>query len=483
MSDDALTSKKGALWVLPDGPNNTPLFVGCADLDEITAPQGGVELIQCFDRWGRWKTKGEKLTAPDAVTLSITSLAFRNRNWLERLRGKFGLIITQVDSGDALDNFVGRARALIVRECRQTEKAYSGLLNRNTEDDGTRGFSVTSLQPVSEAVMIQGSRYGTAEAEIFSDVALLKSVQGLLPVKYGVATAEATAGKANVYYTSDGGQTWTACAAQPFGNTEDIKSCAIIDMGLGVYRLLVGLKAPAGSQGKVAYSDNWGATWTSVNVGGAAAGHGAAQQGALFALDRYHVWLASTLGYIYFSADAGATWTAQTSGTIAVGTFFCVKFTDDGQYGFAGGANGVVAKTINGGTTWTAATVVTATPDIWCLHVFSSTSLWLGDDDGNIWYSTDAGVTWTKRLGWANAGVGKVQGMDWVNEYVGFIASDNASPVGTIFRTVNGGATWEAVTTPTNSGLTSIAVGDENYAIATGLVNSGTGYLAIVQEY
>ena len=44
----ALTSRMGALWVQPDGPNTEPKFLGCHELGDLSEAEGGVELIRCF---------------------------------------------------------------------------------------------------------------------------------------------------------------------------------------------------------------------------------------------------------------------------------------------------------------------------------------------------------------------------------------------------------------------------------------------------
>jgi transketolase N-terminal domain/subunit len=46
---------------------------------------------------------------------------------------------------------------------------------------------------------------------------------------------------------------------------------------------------------------------------------------------------------------------------------------------------------------------------------------------------------------------------------------------------MDGGYTWEAVTTTTNSGLNSLAVLDENNFFVAGEINSGTAALIKVQ--
>jgi len=37
-----LTTKAGAIWVQPDGPNTEVYFLGCHGLDEISESMGGI---------------------------------------------------------------------------------------------------------------------------------------------------------------------------------------------------------------------------------------------------------------------------------------------------------------------------------------------------------------------------------------------------------------------------------------------------------
>lgn len=71
----ALTSKNGGLWVQPGGPNTQWFFLGCHDLGDLAAPEGGVDLIRCFrpDNQG-WDVVGDKITPPDPITASISTL-------------------------------------------------------------------------------------------------------------------------------------------------------------------------------------------------------------------------------------------------------------------------------------------------------------------------------------------------------------------------------------------------------------------------
>jgi photosystem II stability/assembly factor-like uncharacterized protein len=483
MEPGVLTSKLGAIWVFPDGPNNEGQYVACTDLDAITEPLGDVELIRCFDVFGKWKTVGQKQSPPDPVTTTLTSLTFPTRTWLERIRGSYGLIFLERDGGRA-DLFTNWKRALILSDVRNTEKVYDNIVKRETEAEATRAFSVTADPPVIECVNVTGVRVSSSNVDGFNDVAMLTTDEGILPVKYGVAVCDGHAAvKANVYLTSDGGQTWTSTAAQPFAVAENIEACAILDMGNNIHRIIAALEAPAGAQGKIAYSDDNGATWNVVNVGGAAAGHGALGGGAIFALDDHHMWLASAAGYIYFSADAGETWTAQDAGVATAGDYFQVKFEGQGMHGYAVAETGVVVRTVDGGVSWVACTTtITATPDVISVAVIDSDTAWVGTATGGLWFTTDAGVTWTQRTGWVGSGAGKVHAVGFVNDYVGFMLSDTAAPVGRVLRTIDGGFNWTVLTSDANNGLTSMFVGDSNYIVYTGLVSSGTGFIGFLAE-
>ena len=485
--EQAYTSKDGGLWVFPEGPNHAPAYIGCTDADDISEPKGDVELIRCFGPDGKYLVVGTKSTPPDPVTTTLTSLTFRTRSLLERIRCEYGLMFLQRDGGRA-DLFCNHQRALILADVRNTEKTYGSVLKREEDVESTRGFAISALPPVIDVVEVEGHRKSAAEVANFTDVFMLKDECAFLPVMEGVAVSDAAGlyAPGTVWLTHDGGQTWTKTAADP--TIFDLGSCLLLDLCHGVRRILVAQSGTgSAAQGYTQYSDDGGATWqtTGSPVGGATAGLGVSHGGGLFALDSNHVWLASVLGYIFFSSDAGETWAAQESHVITHTDYTQIEFTADGLDGYCVAADGIIAKSVNGGVTWTACptTSMGVTNHLLTVTIKDADYVWVGNDDGEIWWSEDGGTTFTQRTGWVGSGIATtdVDDMAFVNDYVGFMIA-NLNGVGKLYRTIDGGYSWEGITADTAAALNAISAGDENYAVYAGDVTGTYGFLGVIEE-
>lgn len=493
MPDTIIKASQGEVWIQPDGPNNPVYSFGqCTDLGDIDAPDGATTPIRCRDQNGDYITVADEIAAPDKVTTNVTLLSPKTRTWLDKLGPcRLALYVIQSSCGKkgVFGNYeLGTVLGDAVREGRN----YSSMVAREADGASTvkanfssRRSSFWRFGPLTP------DREPTASAAVLNQVSFnwdtfCNSDCGSTRKRgdiQAIATDNVGAATADVLFSTDGGFTWAAGGADPFAVSQPIKS--IVNFPFGQTgtgrRWIAAMGAPAGAQGMIAYSDSAGAAWTQVNIGGAAAGHGATYGGGLFALDQTHIWLASAAGYIYKSIDGGVTWTAYETGVITAGSYTQVHFFDE-NYGAAVAAAGVVAITRDGGLHWTAATAITGAPGLNTVQVIDSNHIWVGTATGGLWYSNDFGTTWTQRTGWTGSGVGQVRSLSFLNPYVGFMLSNNASPVATILRTINGGYTWEAITTPTNSGMNNIAAINENFAMACGLVNSATGTIIMAAE-
>ena len=473
MDKTALTTRQGALWVQPGGPNTPVYFLGCHDLGDISEPAGSIELLRCMDKRGGWRTVGSTQAPPDAVTTSIENMVFLARDWLDRLNCEFTLFALHRSGGEP-DIFANYQRALVLNNCRVTTMTDKQLVHHEEEQSSLQARDIEAWPPVYRTGGLTARRQSTSETLALNDVLAYSPLDcdaGVVPGDKVVAGADSSSYSGNVLQTLDAGAVWAALATDPFAAGKNVTSIVAFPISDTVTRILAAQAATGAAQGKVAYSDDNGATWTTVNIGGAAAGHGAVDSGALFALDQGHVWLASAEGYIYFSSDGGASWTAQTDADLTTEDFHAVAFADENT-GMAVADADVILFTSDGGVTWEAATA-TGSADVLNCVAPAGNFWWVGSAAGELWYSRDEGETWAQRR-FSGDGVGEVADILFANDLVGYAIHNTAAPVGTILVTINGGFSWNAITTPTNAGLNAITVADLNTIYAVGEVQGGT---------
>ena len=160
---------------------------------------------------------------------------------------------------------------------------------------------------------------------------------------------------ADVYYTTNYGQTWAATAANPFAAGEIIAAITVFSVGANTRRVIVARgTTDASNPAEIAYSDNDGTTWSQVNVGSTNALYVLGPDG-MFALDQSNIWVVTGGGNVHYSEDGGVTWTTQDAGVATSSNLLAVHFADN-KVGFAGGASDDVIRTIDGGVSWSAVT-------------------------------------------------------------------------------------------------------------------------------
>ncbi len=490
------TSKKWGLWVQPDGPNTIMRFLGCHDVDDVEAPGEGIgEIIRCFKADGSgWEVRGTTITPPEMVTTTVTTLIEETADWLEKILDSGNCEFPFYLNGAPCppnDVFPHTSRSFLLERAKLGTEGLQGLSNREEDNVSTQSFEVTAWPPLHRARGMTLGRQQLAEYAAINDVHFLSSSlcasdcnTALPSCSYGIAVADSPPGSpaefGNVWYTQDGGALWTVCVADPFVAGEDIVSGVIFQIGASTYRLLVARAVDGANPMEVAYSDDWGANWTLVVVS-AVGTLGANLEGALFALNPYHIWLCLDTGYVYFSGDFGITWTLQAGGAGApTAADLNEIWFADAENGMAVGDDGAVIYTTDGGDTWTLGTQPNGPVDLLCVSENTGGIWWVGDIQGNLWYSLDQGTTWTQR-GFTGDGVGAVNDVEFVNTLVGFLLHDDGGPVGSVYRTRNGGTDWELMTDVINAGLNSLHGCHVNLVYAGGEVyQPGLGGTAVV---
>ena len=199
-------------------------------------------------------------------------------------------------------------------------------------------------------------------------------------------------------------------------------------------------------------------------------------------------WVCGRWGAIFHSSDGGATWNRQQSGTDL--TLSAIYFVDD-SHGWAVGDEGTILLTSDGGKTWlsqkspvpfflldvqfidkqtgwivTERTTILHTTDggtsweiqfqdqdymLKAISFCDSMHGWAVGEYGFIYHTADGGMTWEHqagRFGWDEE-TGEIIGGNYLFDVVAMDPS-NAWAVGIdgyVTRTIDGGKTWERITT------------------------------------
>lgn len=485
-NDHRFTAGEGAIWMQPDGPGTDLTFLGCHQIESIDEPLGDYTPLFCPDnsRSKAWKTVGQTASPPGAVTATITEDVTSTLSYLRESACPFPVYVNMVSCGRR-DVFENAVKTFILDVQRVTNRSIANPVMMESDERVQQSFDLAGAPPLIEVREVTTASVVTAETDIANDIFFYSELKcadtcgeaqklgqkGII----GYSADGVYPDIANVEYTEDSGVTW-GTAVGPFGAGEDIVSVTAFSIDKDIVRWLVTRDEvtvpPTGPE--VGYSDDSGATWTIVEVDASVLG--AVDSGALFSLDKRHVWLALSDGYIFFSDDGGETWTAQSEGTVTAQDLHGIHFSSYFD-GVAVGGAGVVLITSDGGDTWTAVTSITGTPVVNCVYMFDSNRFVVGTEDGHIYMTFDGGTTWESKYFYSG---GTIDDIDFTNKFTGWAVKNSAAPVGTIIRTRDGGETWETITTPTNTGLNAIDAITENLAWAVGESSRGPALIKAV---
>ncbi len=285
---------------------------------------------------------------------------------------------------------------------------------------------------------------------------------------------------AEVLYTVDGGLNWytSIIAALAVSDSPSAIGC------LGDYLFVVGSGLAELDYTPLVDLDGTGAeTWTEL-----ASQFTVTKEPQDIAVGTTVAWIVGKLGAIYkLDSDVTLGATLQTAAS-ALTTENLTKVAALGDtVAVAVGANNVVLYTTNG-ETWASVTGPAAGVALTAIAV-KSDKIWLvGTASGALYYTLDSGATWTLK-GFAGSGAGKVWDIVFATNSVGYLAHATATPRGRVFRTCDGGYSWnllpESGSAPVCQRVTCVAASanDVNYVVAGGLGGTaGTDGVLLIGE-
>lgn len=188
-------------------------------------------------------------------------------------------------------------------------------------------------------------------------------------------------------------------------------------------------------------------------------------------------------GYVYVTEDATAAVTVLDAGVATIDNLNAVHAASS-TVAVAVGNSGAVVYTTNG-TTWAAASRPTgAAVHLMCVAAKNDKEWWVGSDAGSLYYTTDAGVTWTEKS-FTGSGSGVVRDVVFASDSIMYLSHDTTAPAGRILRSYNGGYSFVVMpegtaTLPANDRINSLAAcsADANLIIGAGLADDAAdGYI------
>ncbi len=183
-------------------------------------------------------------------------------------------------------------------------------------------------------------------------------------------------------------------------------------------------------------------------------------------LDPTHAWVVGEAGAVMATKDGGATWDVQTSKALT--DLYEVQFVTP-EKGWAVGQNSTVVTTNNGGRTWNVLTGGQPSGEVgegavmyMGAHFLDETTGFVAGAGitGIIAKTTDGGETWTTVYE-ATDNLSAITFADPMNGWAG-------GKYGLVLATTDGGVTWEQVDAGTEEDIYSIAVGNAGHIWLSG---------------
>ena len=497
------SNKDTRLWVQPDGIGTAFVLYGCHALTNWSRDFGETVYIKCksADEYGKKVIKESIPGDPDEPTFSVNAFTSQEEDFLLSIDCTMDFQVFFGSCSSPADQS-GYTKIRHFYRASKTSESEDDL--DFIGDDEYSGITLSaefSCEDVVEIlqVTVVKAKGGVTEIQAFNDIAMLRTARcegdcgaEIKPCYWGVAVADASYGvsTANVWYTDDGGASWTLCAVDPFSeNSANNSSCVIIP-GTTAPRFIVFRGNVSGSYGaRCSISDDWGAAWSEVDMGGN--DNGSYINGA-FAYSAGMILAVSNGGYIYYSEDRGASWTEIDSDTTGVVVELWDIHTPDGVNVFACGDDNTVIVSGDGLLSWSDATgPADGTENLYTIQAPMRFRVIVGgqiDASGEcLWISTDGGTIWTVNTftgsTLASGAVRRVRlaALAPQQHYVMLHGTESDTTrygSGSNFyfhRTLDGGASWERQNLVSNDGMNGLSVCSINKAWACGEPVDGLG--------
>ncbi len=261
-------------------------------------------------------------------------------------------------------------------------------------------------------------------------------------------------GNNKMFKTTDGGATWNEQTVPWTSTTHDFYETMFVDENNGY---------SGGTSGRLMNTTDGGTTWTELTTNNTSTIYD------LWAFDANTAIIIGSSANCQKTTDGGATWSNIFVGI--PGSFFSIKFYDaDPNVGYIAGYDSpapTLARTTDKGDTWTPLVLPTSFEQFgsaWGLGIVDENTLWVSEVGGGIFYTNDAGATWSLMEQVSTNGLYDIAivGDDmWLTGSGGTILKGYSNPIIPVELTSFGAAvsgndvilTWNTATETNNSGF------------------------------
>lgn len=458
--------------------------LSCVGVGDLPLPKGDLTPVYCPDpaQKGKFKIEGFIQGTPATPTVTITRPLSSVANWLLEQPCDFVGWVTYGCAGQRADPENYDLGVLLFGMTISNSRilAEAVAMGPDNESRVNTNADVSYLDRLL-VYRLSFNRLGMNNVAAANGIAFLpqRCEDRCGPARdacqEGYMALDGTLYDAEAKYSLNG-DTWTATTADPFAAGGNASKVVVVETaGVGHRAIYARSTSVAGTPAEIAYTSDRGETWTNVDVGsvaGQAINMLIAYGGKLF--------IAATGGYIYVSEDNADTWDALEEANETTEDLRDIVMYSLTQ-GYAVGNNNVFLYTTDGEGWNSRVGPVTAT-NLLSVAVNDKGHVFVGAADGGLYVSESEGATgtWLTRRSFGAGSIDRIV-FDDTHRYVGVLIHNTAAGVGMVYRTKNGGASWQLLGGQVgawNRGLNDISICDQNTLVVVGEVHEGTTFVA-----
>ena len=153
MAEIHFTGGQGAIFMQPEGPATSMVFLGCHEIASIEEPLGDYTPFFCPDpsKPKTWVTSGETFAPPEAVTTQVMEDVTDSLSYLEKQKCPFALYINMVCNGRK-DVFGNYEKTFLIDVRKITNRSYENLALRDSDERAGVTHDLSGALPLIKMV-------------------------------------------------------------------------------------------------------------------------------------------------------------------------------------------------------------------------------------------------------------------------------------------------------------------------------------------